>query len=87
MYRANNALLRAKTAFFGRRTREHGATFDPFDPFDRLPGTMPGTGRAGRLPGTMPWTGRAGKLRASSPGTGRSGRAWRKDRRGEWFSR
>jgi len=37
--------LGAKTAFFGRRTREHGATFDPFDPFDRL--------RAGRLPGTL----------------------------------
>jgi len=29
--------LGAKTAFFGRRTREHGATFDPFD---RLPGTL-----------------------------------------------
>jgi len=32
-----------------------------FDPFDRLPGTMPGTGRAGRLPGTMPGTGRTGR--------------------------
>ena len=29
--------------------------FDPFDPFDKL--------RAGRLPGTMPGTGRAGRLR------------------------
>ena len=24
-------------------------SFDPFDPFDKLPGTMPGTGRTGRL--------------------------------------
>ena len=43
-----------------------------FDPFDKLPGTMPGTGRAGKQTPRDPFD----KLRASSLGTGRTGRAW-----------
>ena len=35
-------------------------TFDPFDPFNKL---RAGKLRAGKLPGTMPGTGRAGRLR------------------------
>ena len=36
----------------------------PFDPFDKL--------RAGRLPGTMPGTGRAGRLRTLRAVSGKS---------------